>query len=68
LTTTGRAAAPDGTTLTSCTIFYLSSIAFGHEMHSSLSHDAVIRVYDAAGSMIETHHHKGDFKEPKQPY
>jgi hypothetical protein len=28
----------------------------------SRSHDAVIRVYGAAG-VIETHEHKGDFKE-----
>ena len=27
------------------------------------SHDAVIRVYDHAGNVIETHEHKGDFKE-----
>ena len=27
------------------------------------SHDAVIRVYDAADNVIETHEHKGDFKE-----
>jgi len=27
------------------------------------SHDAVIRIYDAAGNVIETHEHKGDFKE-----
>jgi hypothetical protein len=27
-------------------------------------HDAVIRVYDAAGNVIETHRHAGDFKEP----
>jgi hypothetical protein len=26
------------------------------------SHDAVIRVYDAAGNVIETHDHTGDFK------
>jgi hypothetical protein len=26
--------------------------------------DAVIRVYDDAGNVIETHEHKGDFKEP----
>src|SRR5262249_25843139 len=25
--------------------------------------DAVIRIYDAAGNVIETHQHKGDFKE-----
>ena len=29
----------------------------------SSSHDAVIRVYDDAGNVIETHEHKGDFKE-----
>ena len=32
-------------------------------MHSSRSHDAVIRVYDAAGNVIEAHEHKGEFKE-----
>ena len=26
--------------------------------------DAVIRVYDDAGNVVETHEHKGDFKEP----
>jgi hypothetical protein len=30
----------------------------------SRSHHAVIRVHDAAGNMIETQEHKGDFKEP----
>jgi hypothetical protein len=30
----------------------------------SRSHDAVIRVYDEAGNVIETHQHAGDFKEP----
>jgi hypothetical protein len=29
----------------------------------SRSHDAVIRVYDAVGNVIETHEHAGDFKE-----
>jgi hypothetical protein len=29
------------------------------------SHDAVIRVYDEAGNVIETHEHKGKFKEPQ---
>jgi hypothetical protein len=29
----------------------------------SRSHDAVIRVYDEAGNVIQTHEHKGDFKE-----
>jgi hypothetical protein len=30
----------------------------------SRSHDAVIRVYDDAGNVIETHERAGDFKEP----
>jgi hypothetical protein len=38
--------------------------AIGYAMHTSRSHDAVIRVYDDAGNVIETHEHKGDFKEP----
>jgi hypothetical protein len=38
--------------------------AIGYAEHYSRSHDAVIRVYDDAGNMIETHEHKGDFKEP----
>ena len=29
----------------------------------SQSHDAVIRVYDEAGNVIETHQHAGEFKE-----
>ena len=29
----------------------------------SRSHDALIRFYDAAGKLIETHEHAGDFKE-----
>ena len=36
--------------------------AIGHAMHRSRSHDAVIRVYDEAGNVIETHEHKGEFK------
>ena len=30
----------------------------------SRSHDAVIRVYDEAGNVIETHEHTGEFREP----
>jgi hypothetical protein len=37
--------------------------AIGYAMHRSRSHDAVIRVYDTAGNVIETHEHAGDFKE-----
>jgi hypothetical protein len=40
-----------------------SDHAIGYAMHFSRSHDAVIRVCDAAGKLIETHEHKGDFKE-----
>jgi hypothetical protein len=37
--------------------------AIGYAQFYSRSHDALIRVYDAAGNVIETHEHKGDFKE-----
>jgi hypothetical protein len=40
-----------------------ASNAIGYAMHSSRSHDAVIHVYDAAGNVVATHEHKGDFKE-----
>ena len=30
----------------------------------SRSHDAVIRVYDEAGTVIETYEHAGESKEP----
>jgi hypothetical protein len=39
------------------------SNAIGYAKFYSRSHDAAIRVYDAAGNVIETHEHKGDFKE-----
>jgi hypothetical protein len=32
-------------------------------MHYSRSHDAVIRVYDAGGNVIDAPEHKGEFKE-----
>jgi hypothetical protein len=38
--------------------------AIGYAEHRSRSHHAVIRVYDDAGNVIETHEHKDDFKEP----
>jgi hypothetical protein len=34
-----------------------------YAMHSSRSHDAAIRVYDAVVNVIETQQHKSDFKE-----
>jgi hypothetical protein len=35
-----------------------------HQISWARSHDAVIRVHDAAGNVFETHEHMGDFKEP----
>ena len=38
--------------------------ATGYARHDSRPADAVIRVYDDGGNVIETQEHKGDFKEP----
>jgi hypothetical protein len=40
------------------------SNAIGYAEFFSRSHEAVIRVYDEVGNVVETHEHKGDFKEP----
>jgi hypothetical protein len=37
--------------------------AIGYPKFDSRSHAAVIRVYDDAGNVIETHEHSRDFKE-----
>jgi len=37
--------------------------AISYAQFYSRSHDAVIRVYDDAGNVIETDEHLGDFKE-----
>jgi hypothetical protein len=37
--------------------------AIGYAKFRSRSHDAVIRVYDEAGNVIETHEHAGEFKK-----
>jgi hypothetical protein len=37
--------------------------AIGYALHRSRSQDAVIRVYDAADNMIETHEQAGQIKE-----
>jgi hypothetical protein len=39
------------------------SNAISYAEHRSRSHDAVIRVYDDAGNVIDTHEHAGEFKE-----
>jgi hypothetical protein len=38
-------------------------LQIAHAKFYSRSDDAVIRVYDAAGNVIETHEHVGDFRE-----
>ena len=49
-------------------LWYGESNAISNAIHYakfySRSHDPVIRVYDGAGNVIETHEHAGDFKEP----
>ncbi len=37
--------------------------AIGYAKFYSRSYDAVIRVYDEVGNVIETHEHAGEFKE-----
>jgi len=39
------------------------SNAVNYARFYSRSHDAVIRVYDSVGNMIETHEQTGDFKD-----
>jgi len=38
--------------------------AIGYAMRYNRSHDVLIRVYDAAGNVIKTHRHTGNFSEP----
>ena len=46
-------------------LWYLEvSDAIDYAKFRSRAHDAVIRVYYAAGNVIETHEHSGEFKEP----
>jgi hypothetical protein len=40
------------------------SNAIGYAKFFNRSHNAVIRVCDAAGNVIQTHEHAGEFKEP----
>jgi hypothetical protein len=44
-------------------LWYAEPNAIGYSKFFSRSHDAVIRVYDEVGNVIETHEHTGDFKE-----
>jgi hypothetical protein len=40
-----------------------NAVLLGYAKFFSRSHDAVIRVYDESGNVIQMHEHKGDFKE-----
>ena len=46
---------------------FAASNAVDNAKFFSRSHDALIRVYDDAGNVIETHEYKGDFKEWSSP-
>lgn len=41
-----------------------ASNAVDYAKFFSRSHDAVIRVFDKSGNLLDTHEHAGDFKEP----
>jgi hypothetical protein len=43
-------------------LWYGEPSAIDYAKFYSRSHDAVIRVYDEAGNVIETHQHTGEFK------
>jgi hypothetical protein len=43
-----------------------SAMQSGTPTHRSRSHRAVIRFYDEAGNVIETHEHASAFKEPQR--
>jgi hypothetical protein len=45
-------------------LWYGEPNAISYAKFYSRSHDAVIRAYDDAGNVIETHEQSGDFKEP----
>ena len=44
-------------------LWYAGPDAVGNAKFFSRSHDAVIRAYDEAGNVIETHEYNRDFKE-----
>jgi hypothetical protein len=58
-----EALVPANYLLGSRTLMQMQSNAIGYAEFYSRSHDAVIRVYDDAGNVIDTHEHAGDFKE-----
>jgi hypothetical protein len=44
-------------------LWYAEPDAISNTKFRSRSHDGVIRVYDDAGNVIETHEHAGQFRE-----
>jgi len=44
-------------------LWYAAPNAVEYAKHRSRSHDAMIRVYDAARNVIETHEHSGDSRK-----
>jgi hypothetical protein len=42
--------------------------AIAYAKFRSRSHEAVIRLYDEAGNVIETHEHAGKCKQPERAY
>jgi hypothetical protein len=44
-------------------LWYAEPDAINNAKFYSRSRDTVIRVYDEAGNVIETHEHTGEFKE-----
>jgi hypothetical protein len=44
--------------------WYRKANAIGYAKFCSRSHDAVIRIYNENGNVIETHEHAGEFREP----
>jgi hypothetical protein len=44
-------------------LWYGEPNAIGYAKFFSCSHDAVIRVYDDAGNVTETHEHNGEFRD-----
>jgi hypothetical protein len=46
-----------------CLLYLEVREAVDYAKFYSRSHNALIRVYDGAGNMIETHQHRGDFQD-----
>jgi hypothetical protein len=47
-----------------CGFWCIHSYAIGYAKFRSRSDHAVIRVYDDAGNVIQTHEHDGEFRQP----